>query len=88
MKNNLWTPQSSINLGEDFRKEILSMLKKVAGENKCNVEELKFRVDNTGTVNIRKMSPAEMAEREADRIIKKRMKAVRKARRELIRSRN
>ena len=79
-KNEIWTPESETNFGEEFRQELIGMMKKVALENKCNVEELKFSVNNTGMVNIQRMTPDEMIDRESKRIIKKQVKAIRKAR--------
>ncbi len=52
---------------EDFRAEITDMLKKVAKEHHCNVEELKYTVNNVGVVNIQRMTPEEMVEKEEQR---------------------
>ena len=76
----IWTPQSKTDLGEEFRTEVRFMMEKVATEHNCNVEELKFSINNLGVGNIQRMTPEEMLKREADRIIEKRVKAIRKAR--------
>lgn len=55
------------DLAEEFRKETKDMLKKVALENGCNVEELKFNVDNFGVVNIQRMEPDEAKAMEIQR---------------------
>ncbi|KKL63464.1 hypothetical protein LCGC14_2174810, partial [marine sediment metagenome] len=66
--NEIWTPTSDMeSLAEDFRKETEAMLKKVALENGCDVDELKFSVNGLGVVNIQRMTPFEMVEREEDR---------------------
>lgn len=77
---NLWKPESETDLGEEFRQEIRYMMEKVAFEHNCNIEELKFSVNNMGIVNIQRMTPEEMLERESARIIKKQVKAIRESR--------
>ncbi|KKN77221.1 hypothetical protein LCGC14_0361990 [marine sediment metagenome] len=49
------------DLAEEFRKELRTMMKAAALKMQCPVEHLKYRVDNTGTVEIQKMEPDEMA---------------------------
>ena len=63
-RNEILTPT---DIGEEFRKETQDMMKKIAFENNCSVEELKFRVDSNGIVNIQKMSIKEVEEAEDKR---------------------
>ena len=79
-RNEIWTPASEISLGEEFRQETMEMLKKVASDNKCNVEELKFSVNNLGVVNIQRMTSDEMLEMESKRIVEKEVKKIKKER--------
>jgi len=51
-------------LADDFKKETVDMLKKVAKENNCNVEDLTFTVNNIGVVNVRNLTPEEIIERD------------------------
>ena len=53
--------------GEKLRIEITDMLKAVAHQYQCDVEELKYTVNNVGVVNIQRMTPQEMIDREAKR---------------------
>lgn len=80
MVAKIWTSESEANLGEDFRQETKCMMEKVALEHNCNVEELKFTVDNTGVVNIQRMTPQEILNRESKRIVDKMIKQIRKSR--------
>ncbi len=66
--NEIWTPASDIeSIGEEFRKETETMLKKAALENNVDVETLKFNVNNNGIVNIQSMTEDEMKEAEEKR---------------------
>lgn len=47
------------DLAEEFRKELKTMMKAAALQMGCSVEMLKYRVDNTGMVEIEKMEPDE-----------------------------
>ena len=47
------------DLAEEFRKELKTMMKAAALKMGCSVEMLKYRVDNTGVVEIEKMEPDE-----------------------------
>ncbi len=51
-------------LSEDFKKEISDMMKQVAHEHNCNVEDLKFSVNSLGVVNIRSLTVEEIIERD------------------------
>ncbi len=51
-------------LADDFKNETVDMLKNVAREHNCNVEDLKFTVNNIGVVNIRNLKPEELFERD------------------------
>ena len=67
-QNKIWTPASETeNLAEAFKKETEFMLKKAALENNCDVEELKFSVNNVGMVNIQRMTEREMKDAELER---------------------
>lgn len=67
-KTKIWTPASEVgSLGEEFRKETETMLKKVALENNIDVETLKFNVSSNGVVNIQSMTIEEMNEMEERR---------------------
>ncbi len=81
MVAKVWTPASEIeDLGEAFRAETVGMLKKVAFENNCDVNELKFSVNNLGVVNIQRMTPQEMIDRASQRIVQKRIVSIKKSR--------
>ncbi len=78
-RNEIWIPTSDTeSLADEFRKETETMLKKVALENNCSVDELKFSVNNVGVVNIQRMTPFEMVERERERRERKRIDAIRR----------
>ena len=68
MVAKIWTPgDEAASIAEEFRKEVGDMLKKVALENDCDVNELKFTVNSLGIVNIQSMDPEEIRLREAER---------------------
>jgi len=80
-KSDIWTPYSEIeNLGEAFRAETKAMLEKVALKHGCNVEELKFTVNNIGIVNIQRMTADEIIDRESQRQIDKQIKKIKESR--------
>lgn len=82
VKPKVYTGMSQMEeFAEDFRKETRMMLEKVAFENNIPVEQLKFTVDSTGVVNIQSMTEEEMIEMDAQRIVEKKISAVRKMRR-------
>ncbi len=57
----IYTGQSPIEeLSNKLTEEITAILKDAALKMGCNIEELKYRVDNTGMVEISKMSLEEM----------------------------
>ena len=65
VKNKLFTGKTKAQeLSDDFRKEISEKLKQAAHDNHCNVEDLKFSVNNIGVVNIRSLTPEEIFERD------------------------
>lgn len=66
----------SEELAEDFKLEITGMLKQVAKDYHCNVEELKYTVNNVGVVNIQRMTPEEMVEMENRRQHNKRVNVI------------
>lgn len=71
-KRRIWTPGSDIDdIAEAFKEETVFMLKKIALENGCSVEELKFTVDNFGIVNVQGMTEEEIKEAEYNRQRKK-----------------
>ena len=59
--------EEPMDIGEEFRKETQDMMKKIAFENNCSVEELKFTANSEGIVNIQKMTVKEMEETEEKR---------------------
>ena len=64
----IWTPASDVeSIGEEFRAETETMLKKAALENNVDVETLKFTVSGDGIVNIQSMTEDEMNEAEEKR---------------------
>jgi hypothetical protein len=65
---------------EEFREELVEQMKAAALELGCDVEELKYRIDNVGIVEIARMEPDEISQMETDRVRKKQMKAIRKMR--------
>ncbi len=77
LKPKIYTGQVE-DLGEELRAEIKGMLKQVAFEHNCSVEELKYRVSNDGMVNIQKMTEQEMIDMEAKRQLDKKIKMIRK----------
>jgi hypothetical protein len=72
------TPEEEI--GQEFREEVAEMLKQVAHDNKCDVNELKFTVNNDGVVNIQRMTPQEMIDEEAKRVRQRKVNLIKKAR--------
>ncbi len=78
---DIWTPSSNVeNLADEFRQETEMMLKKVAHDNNCNVEELKFNVNSNGMVNIRRMTGEEMVEMSAQEAEDNRIREIKKSR--------
>ena len=68
VKPKIYTGKTCVEeTGEELRAEIIDMLKQVAHEHKCDVEELKYTVNNMGVVNIQRMTPQEMIDMEAKR---------------------
>lgn len=68
VKPKLYTGKTCVEeTGEELRAEIAAMMKQVAFEHKCNVEELKYTVNNAGVINIRRMTSQEMIDRETKR---------------------
>ncbi len=68
VKPKLYTGKTCVEeTGEELRAEITDMLKQVALEHHCDVEELKYTINNVGIVNIQRMTPQEMIDREAKR---------------------
>lgn len=55
------------DLAEEFRKELKTMMKAAALQMGCSVEMLKYRVDNSGMVEIEKMEPDEAKAMEIQR---------------------
>ena len=63
----------SEELADDFKAETKMMLEKAALENGCDVEDLKFSVNNAGIVNIRSITPEERDNMESERVKKNRI---------------
>ena len=67
-KHKIYTGKTCVEeTGEELKAEIVGMLKEVAHKYKCDVEELKYSINNLGVVNIQRMTPDEMIDREAKR---------------------
>jgi len=56
-------------LCEDFKQETMEMMKQVALEHNCDVEDLKFTVNNLGVVNIRRKTADDILEEAKKRIM-------------------
>lgn len=68
VKDKLYTGRTKAEeLSDDFKKEITTMLKRVAHDNHCDVDDLKFTVNAVGIVNIRSLTPEEVLERDMDK---------------------
>ncbi len=81
VKPKVYTGKSQMEeFAEDFRNETKMMLKKIALENNCDVDELKFTVDNQGVVNVQRMTPEEKISMAFDDIAGKRVSDIKKAR--------
>ena len=63
-----------------FTEELKDMLKKAAIELKCNVEELKYRTNNAGVVEIERMTAQEMIDMGISEAKQKNVIAIKKAR--------
>ena len=78
VKPKVYTGMSQMEeFAEDFRNETKMMLKAIAFENNCDVAELKFTVDNTGVVNVQRMTPDEMIAMDAQLAVEKKIKTIR-----------
>ncbi|KKM79833.1 hypothetical protein LCGC14_1345940 [marine sediment metagenome] len=79
VKHKIYTDMSQAEeFAEDFKNELRGMLEQVAKDYKCNVEDLKFTVNNLGVVNIQSMTPLERNMIEAERQHKKQVNIIRK----------
>ena len=79
VKHKIYTGMSQAEeFAEDFREELRGMLEQVAKDNRCNVEDLKFTVNNLGVVNIQNMTMEERYEMEQNRVLKKQVNIIRK----------
>ncbi len=77
VKPKVYTGKSQMEeFAEDFRNETKMMLKKIALENNCDVDELKFTVDNQGVVNVQRMTPEEMISMSIQHSAEKRTKGL------------
>lgn len=70
------TPQEQ--LCEDFKQEVAEMMKQVAKDNHCDVEDLKFTVNSIGVVNIRSKTVEDKAKEQEERILKENLAKYRK----------
>lgn len=68
----------SEQLCEDFKQETVDMMKQVALKNHCDVEDLKFTVNNMGVVNIRSKTAEDIKEEEKKRILRENLAKYRK----------
>lgn len=67
-------------LQRKFSEEVRALLKKVAFEHKCSVNELKWNVNNAGIINVQKMSADEMIEAQAQDTQAERIRDIKKSR--------
>ena len=67
-------------LKRKFSEEVRDMMKATALELGCNVEELKYRVNNAGVVEIQMMDAEEMIELTAQEAVQKRGIDIKKSR--------
>lgn len=65
-------------LGQAFRDEVEGMLKDAALKLNCAVEELKYRFDNLGRVEVVRMTLMEMKQAEEERQLELRKKKIRR----------
>ena len=81
MVAKIWTPASeTATLADEFKQELTHMMKKAALDMGCNVEELKWRADNLGIVEIQRMDADEMLEMQAQDAEAKRIREIKKSR--------
>ena len=66
------------DVAEEFKDEVKGFLEDAAIKLGCNVEELKYRVNNVGIVEVERMDGHEIAQMEADRIHKKNIDIIKK----------
>ena len=69
---------SKEQLAEDFKQEVAEMMKQTALENQCDVEDLKFTVNNMGVVNIRSKTAEDILEEEKKRTAKENLAVYRR----------
>lgn len=67
-------------LKRKFSDEVRDMMKAAALELNCNVEELKYRVNNAGIVEIELMTPDELIELTGQETRQKKQIAIKKSR--------
>ena len=67
-------------LQQAFTDELTGIMKDAAIRLKCNPEQLKYRVDSLGVVEVVKMDPVEMNDMENQRLEDKRKRDIRNAR--------
>lgn len=70
------TPDEEIQ--QAFKDEMIGIMKDAALKMGCDVNWLKYRVDNLGRVEVAKMTEEEMVKSETERLRVKRLKAIRK----------
>ena len=75
------TPEKPVDqLQRDFTRELKSKMKEAALLLHCSVEELKYRVNNTGIVEIERMDKAEMHQQLEDEAMQARIRDIEKGR--------
>jgi len=75
------TPETPVEeLQRAFTEELKGKMKEAAMRLGCPAEELKYRVDNNGVVEIARMDAAEMAERMRQDIIEGQIRRIKKDR--------
>lgn len=70
------TPEQEI--GEAFKEEVQALLKKVAHDYHCDVEDLKFSVNNLGIINVQRLTVEERIEDDKKRLQRTRLKNIRR----------
>ena len=67
-------------IAEAFVDELKGILEDAALRMHCDANQLKYRVDNTGQIEVSKMTEKEMVEMETERVRQKSIRAIRESR--------
>ena len=79
--NKIYKGESPVEeIQQAFKGEVKAILKNAALRMKCTVEQLKYRFDNLGRVEVQKMTPEEMVEEQKEQEKQKRITVIRNRR--------